>query len=159
MQDENVTCRSLSKISLSFERAVGCFGTSQIERATRFLLFQLKHTTMTYIFIQCIICARRQGVAKACALWSRLLTKSQQVWWVNEWKEVHWVQSEMQNLENEPPVMLPCLHKKHRCCMAKSLTSRKGVIPHQITKFSGNPTWPVSDDSEKNTKNTLSNVF
>ena len=32
MQDENVVCRDLGKES--FERAVGCFGTFQLERAT-----------------------------------------------------------------------------------------------------------------------------
>ena len=64
MQDENVTCRDLGKVS--FERAVGCFGTSQPERATRLPLFQFKHTTMTYSFIQCLISARRQVVTTAC---------------------------------------------------------------------------------------------
>ena len=34
MQDENVPCRDLGKES--FERAVECFGTSQLERATHF---------------------------------------------------------------------------------------------------------------------------
>ena len=34
MQDENVTCRDLDKVS--FERALGCFGTYQHECATRF---------------------------------------------------------------------------------------------------------------------------
>ena len=34
MQDENVACHDIGK--LSFERAVGCFGTPQLERATRF---------------------------------------------------------------------------------------------------------------------------
>ena len=34
MQDENVACRNFGKVT--FERAVGCFGTSQLERATRF---------------------------------------------------------------------------------------------------------------------------
>ena len=34
MQDENVACRDLGKVL--FEYAVGCFGTSQLERATRF---------------------------------------------------------------------------------------------------------------------------
>ena len=34
MQDENVACRDLGKVL--FEYAVGCFGMSQLERATRF---------------------------------------------------------------------------------------------------------------------------
>ncbi len=34
MRDENVACHDIGK--LSFERAVGCFGTPQLERATRF---------------------------------------------------------------------------------------------------------------------------
>ena len=34
MQDENVACRDLGKVL--FEYVVGCFGTSQLERATRF---------------------------------------------------------------------------------------------------------------------------
>ena len=34
MQDENVVCRDLGKVL--FEYVVGCFGTSQLERATRF---------------------------------------------------------------------------------------------------------------------------
>ena len=34
MQDENVACHDLGKVSL--ERAVGCFGTPHLERATRF---------------------------------------------------------------------------------------------------------------------------
>ena len=34
MQDENVACHDLGKVS--FERAVGCFGKIQLERATRF---------------------------------------------------------------------------------------------------------------------------
>ena len=36
MQDENVACHDIGK--LSFERAVGCFGTPQLERAARFPL-------------------------------------------------------------------------------------------------------------------------
>ena len=34
MQDENVACRDLGKVL--FEYTVGCFGTSQLQRATRF---------------------------------------------------------------------------------------------------------------------------
>ena len=34
MQDENVACRDLGKESFEYE--VGCFGTSQLERATHF---------------------------------------------------------------------------------------------------------------------------
>ena len=34
MQDKNVACHDIGK--LSFERAVDCFGTPQLERATRF---------------------------------------------------------------------------------------------------------------------------
>ena len=58
MQDENVTCRDRGKVL--FERAIDCFGTSQLERATRFPMpqferatrfrtFQFKPTTMMYI--------------------------------------------------------------------------------------------------------------
>ena len=41
MQDENVACHDIGK--LSFERAVGCFGTPQLERAARFPMPQLEH--------------------------------------------------------------------------------------------------------------------
>ena len=34
MHDENVACRDLGQVL--FEYAVGCFGTSQLKRATRF---------------------------------------------------------------------------------------------------------------------------
>ena len=51
MQDENVACHDLVKVS--FERAVDCFGTCQLERATRFRTFQ---------FIQCLISAIRSQV-------------------------------------------------------------------------------------------------
>ena len=43
MQDENVACHDIGK--LSFERAVGCFGTPQLERATRFPMPQLERAT------------------------------------------------------------------------------------------------------------------
>ena len=43
MQDENVACHDLGKVS--FERAVGCFGTSQLERVTRFPMPQLERAT------------------------------------------------------------------------------------------------------------------
>ena len=43
MQDENVACHDIGK--LSFERAVGCFGTLQLERATRFPMPQLERVT------------------------------------------------------------------------------------------------------------------
>ena len=43
MQDENVACHDLGK--LSFERAVGCFGKPQLERATRFPMSQLERAT------------------------------------------------------------------------------------------------------------------
>ena len=43
MEDENVACLDLGKVS--FERAVGCFGTSQLERATRFPMPQLERVT------------------------------------------------------------------------------------------------------------------
>ena len=43
MQDENVACHDIGK--LSFERAVGCFGTPQLERATRFPLPTLERAT------------------------------------------------------------------------------------------------------------------
>ena len=43
MQDENVACHDLGK--LSFERAVGCFGKPQLERATRFPMPQLERAT------------------------------------------------------------------------------------------------------------------
>ena len=36
MQDENVACHDIG--NLSFERAVGCFGTPQLERTARFPL-------------------------------------------------------------------------------------------------------------------------
>ena len=43
MQDENVACHDLGKVS--FERAVGCFGKLQLERATRFPMPQLERAT------------------------------------------------------------------------------------------------------------------
>ena len=43
MQDENVSYHDLGKVSL--ERAVGCFGTPQLERATRFPMPQLERAT------------------------------------------------------------------------------------------------------------------
>ena len=43
MQDENVACHDIGK--LSFERAVGCFGTPQFERAARFPMPQLERAT------------------------------------------------------------------------------------------------------------------
>ena len=43
MQDENVACHDIGK--LSFERAVGCFGTPQLERGTRFPMPQLERAT------------------------------------------------------------------------------------------------------------------
>ena len=43
MQDENVACHDLGK--LSFERAVGCFGKPQLERATHFPMPQLERAT------------------------------------------------------------------------------------------------------------------
>ena len=43
MQDENVACHDIGK--LSFERAVGCFRTPQLERATRFPMPQLERAT------------------------------------------------------------------------------------------------------------------
>ena len=43
MQDENVACHDIGK--LSFERAVGCFGTPQLERAARFPMPQLERVT------------------------------------------------------------------------------------------------------------------
>ena len=43
MQDENVACHDIGK--LSFERAVGCFGMPQLERATRFPMPQLERAT------------------------------------------------------------------------------------------------------------------
>ena len=43
MQDENVACHDLGKVSL--DRAVGCFGTPQLERATRFPMPQLERAT------------------------------------------------------------------------------------------------------------------
>ena len=43
MQDENVACHDLGKVSL--DRAVGCFGTPQLERATRFPMSQLERGT------------------------------------------------------------------------------------------------------------------
>ena len=43
MQDENVACHDLGKVS--FERAVGCFRTPQLERATHFPMPQLERAT------------------------------------------------------------------------------------------------------------------
>ena len=43
MQDENVACHDLGKVS--FERAVGCFGKLQLKRATRFPMPQLECAT------------------------------------------------------------------------------------------------------------------
>ena len=43
MQDENVACHDLGKVS--FERAVSCFGTPQLERATHFTMPQLERAT------------------------------------------------------------------------------------------------------------------
>ena len=66
MLDENVTCRDLGKIS--FERAVGCFGTSQLEYATLFPMPQLERATRfrTFPFIQYLTSTRSQVVTKAC---------------------------------------------------------------------------------------------
>ena len=76
MQVENVTCCDLSKVP--FERAVGCFGTSQLERATRFRMPQLDECTTrtdkqlldvcanTKGFVQCRISTRDQVVTRAC---------------------------------------------------------------------------------------------
>ena len=43
MQDENVACHDLGKVSL--DRAVACFGTPELERATRFPMPQLERAT------------------------------------------------------------------------------------------------------------------
>ena len=43
MQDQNVACHDLGNVS--FERAVGCFGKPQLERATRFPMPQLERAT------------------------------------------------------------------------------------------------------------------
>ena len=43
MQDQNVACHDLGIVS--FERAVGCFGKPQLERATRFQMPQLERAT------------------------------------------------------------------------------------------------------------------
>ena len=43
MQDQNVACHDLGKVSC--ERAVGCFGKPQLERATRFPMPQLERAT------------------------------------------------------------------------------------------------------------------
>ena len=43
MQDEDVACHDIGK--LSFERTVGCFGTPQLERATRIPMPQLERAT------------------------------------------------------------------------------------------------------------------
>ena len=47
MQDENVARHDLGKVS--FERAVGCFGTCQLERATRFQMSQFERDSLPYI--------------------------------------------------------------------------------------------------------------
>ena len=47
MQDENVACHDLGK-TVSFERAVDCFGTSHLDCVTRFRTFQ-------FIQTQCLI--------------------------------------------------------------------------------------------------------
>ena len=66
MQDENVTCRDLGKVS--FEHAVGCFGMSQLKRATCFPMPELERVILfrTFQFIQCLISARSQVVITAC---------------------------------------------------------------------------------------------
>ena len=76
MQVENVICRDFSKVP--FERAVGCFGTSQLKRATRFPVPQLDECATrtdkqlldicanTKDFIQCRISTRDQVVTRAC---------------------------------------------------------------------------------------------
>ena len=48
MQIENVACRDLGE--MLFECAVGCFGTSQLERATRFPMLQLECATLFRAF-------------------------------------------------------------------------------------------------------------
>ena len=55
-------CRDLGKVS--FERAVGCFEMSQLDRTTRFRTFQFQHVSMhdTEGFVQYLISARRQVV-------------------------------------------------------------------------------------------------
>ena len=45
MQDENVACRDLGKDKVLFDRSVGCFGTSQLERATHVPMPQLERAT------------------------------------------------------------------------------------------------------------------
>ena len=49
MQDENVACHDLGKVS--YERAVGCFGTPQLERATQFPMSQLERGRSLMFFI------------------------------------------------------------------------------------------------------------
>ena len=53
MQDENVACHYLGKVS--FERAVGCFGTPQLERATHFPMSQLERATR-FLNVPCRAC-------------------------------------------------------------------------------------------------------
>ena len=66
MQDENVACRDIGKVS--FVPAVGCFGMSKHDRATRFRTFQFQHVSMhdTEGFVQYRISARRQVVTRSC---------------------------------------------------------------------------------------------
>ena len=55
--------RVLSKVS--FECAVACFGTSQLERATRFLTFKFENCLICPNiegFIQCLISAKSWDV-------------------------------------------------------------------------------------------------
>ena len=46
MQDENLACHDLGKVS--FKRAAGCFGTPQLERATRFPMPQRERATRVF---------------------------------------------------------------------------------------------------------------
>ena len=74
MQDANfyVACHDIGK--LSFERAVGCFGTPQLERATRFPMPQLERATR-FPNIPCRACDSLSNVP----IRTRMITSSKSV--------------------------------------------------------------------------------
>ena len=79
MQDENVACHDIGK--LSFERAVGCFGTPQLERAARFPMPQLERVT-------CFAMPQLERATRFPNVPSRAATRFRMFQFEHEWSPV-----------------------------------------------------------------------
>ena len=79
MQDENVACHDIGK--LSFERAVGCFGTPQLERAARFPMPQLERVT-------CFAMPQLERATRFPNVPSRVATRFRMFQFEHEWSPV-----------------------------------------------------------------------